>query len=71
MEEIANKCIFCGSEAKIVHFDRNMWYVQCSNHECKKHDKFAFLGNTRNNAIEQWNFSNREGSFRKNENKKD
>ena len=65
MEEVANKCVFCGGEARIIHFDKNMWYVQCSNPSCKKHDKFSYLGSCRNNAVDQWNFSNREASFRK------
>lgn len=64
-EKIPNNCVFCGGKARIIHFDDNMWYVQCANPSCKKHDKYAYLGNTRNNAIEQWNFANREASFRK------
>lgn len=58
-------CIFCGSEARIIHFDRNMWYIQCSNPDCKKHDKYAYLGSTKNASIDAWNFNNRIGSFRK------
>ena len=64
-EKIPNDCIFCGSKARIIHFDRNMWYIQCSNPDCKKHDKYAYLGNTKDNAVEQWNFMNRAGTFRK------
>ena len=59
-EKIANKCVFCGSDATIIHFDRNMWYVQCSNSGCKKHDKYAYLGSTKNLAIDAWNFINRQ-----------
>lgn len=52
-------CVFCGSKAKIIHFDRSMWYIQCSNSACKKHDKYAYLGSTRDCAVDQWNFINR------------
>lgn len=58
-ETIPVKCVFCGGEANIIHFDRNMWYVQCANPECKKHDKYAYLGSTKNSAVDQWNFINR------------
>lgn len=60
-----NRCVFCGNEARVIHFDDNMWYVVCSSQICRKHDRYAYLGNTKNNAVDQWNFSNREGSFRK------
>lgn len=67
-------CVFCGSKACVVHFDRNMYYTSCSNPECKKHDKYAYLGNTENNSVEQWNFINRNlnrtsTKKRKNENR--
>mgnify|MGYP003313492985 CR=1 FL=1 len=59
-EKVPFNCVFCGSKAKIIHFDRSMWYVQCTNPFCRKHDKYAYLGSTKNGAIEQWNFINRE-----------
>lgn len=59
-------CVFCGSKAKIIHFDRSMWYVQCTNSFCKKHDKYAYLGSTKDCAIEQWNFINRKNLTRTN-----
>lgn len=52
-------CVFCGAEAKVIHFDENMWYVQCSNIACNKHDKYAYLGSFRGAAVEQWNYINR------------
>jgi hypothetical protein len=58
-EKVPVNCIFCGSEAVIVHFDRNMWYVHCSSPFCKKHDKYAYLGSTKDSSIEQWNYINR------------
>lgn len=64
-EEVPVGCIFCGGEAKVIHFDRNMWYVVCSNSCCKKHDHYAYLGSTKNNSIEQWNFANRPFQGRK------
>ena len=64
-EAIPVKCVFCGGEARIIHFDRNMYYCVCSNPSCKKHDKFAYLGRTEGNAIEQWNFMNRNYAGRK------
>lgn len=63
-------CVFCGSEARVVHFDRNMYYTSCSNPNCKKHDKYAFLGNTENNSVEQWNFTNRKNIIRTNDKNK-
>lgn len=64
-EKIPLDCIFCGGKARVIHFDRNMYYVVCSNPNCKKHDKFSYLGRTEVNAIEQWNFSNRAYQGRK------
>ena len=58
-EKTPYNCVFCGSKAHIIHFDRNMWYVVCTNPSCNKHDKYAYLGLTKNTAIEQWNFINR------------
>ena len=58
-EKVPFNCVFCGSKAHITHYDDCMWYVHCSNPECKKHDKYAYLGSSKNNAIDQWNFINR------------
>lgn len=56
---MAEKCVFCKAEPKVIHFDTNMYYVHCSNPECKKHDKYAYLGYTAKSALEQWDFMNR------------
>ena len=64
-EKIPVDCIFCGSKARVVHYDSNMWYIQCSNQDCKKHDKYAYLGSTQSASVDAWNFNNRVGSFRK------
>ena len=64
-EKVANDCIFCGGKARIIHFDDNMWYIQCSNISCKKHDKYAYLGCTKGIAIERWNYINRSTIQRK------
>lgn len=62
---MAERCIFCGREAKVIHYDSNMWYYRCSNPECKKHDKYGCLGSTQALAEKQWDIANRKGSFRK------
>lgn len=53
------KCVFCGSLPNVIHYDKDMYYVVCSNPECIKHDRFAYLGRTEATAIESWNFINR------------
>lgn len=58
-EEVAYNCVFCGAEAKTVRFESNMYYTVCSNTECKKHDKYAYLGSTKSFSIEAWNYMNR------------
>lgn len=58
-EQIICKCVYCGAEPKIIHYDSDMWYVECSNQECHKHLKYAYLGLRRELAIEQWNYVNR------------
>jgi len=62
---VANRCIFCGKKAEIIHFDENMWYVRCPNVNCNRHDKYAYLGCTKNIAIERWNYINRSTIQRK------
>lgn len=62
--ERVNNCVFCKSKPVVIHYSYNMWYVQCKG--CDKHDLYAYLGSSEAAAIEQWNFMNREGSFRKN-----
>lgn len=55
-------CIFCGSTPYCFHYGSNMYYIICSNPECKIHNKFGtynFLGATKKLAVEQWEFANR------------
>jgi len=54
-EKIPLDCIFCGGKARVVHYDSNLYYVYCSNTNCKKTDRFGCMGRTANNAIDQWN----------------
>ena len=56
----ACKCVFCGAEPVIHHYGKDMYYVYCSNPNCKKHEKYAYLGRTPKAAIDQWCFMNRE-----------
>lgn len=74
-EKIPLDCIFCGSKARVVHYDSNLYYVYCSNTNCKKTDRFGCMGRTANNAIEQWNVLmrpiNRTPSPRKKKNDED
>lgn len=53
------KCVFCGSDAILDHYGENLYYIYCSNERCCKVDKYACLGSTEKNAVEQWNFINR------------
>lgn len=52
-------CVKCGSRPVAVHYDYDMWYVVCSNNQCKKHDKYTFLGCGKDIAVKSWNDSNR------------
>lgn len=49
-------CVYCGRKPRIIHYDTNMWYVEC---ECGKHPKYEFLGSDRKIAIERWEYANR------------
>ena len=49
-------CKKCKKIPKIVKLD-DLYYVQC-NGACKKWSKYEFLGNTYNNAANEWNFRN-------------
>lgn len=56
------KCIHCGKKPHIIHYDENMWYVEC---DCGKHPKYEYLGSTKQVAIDRWEYANRIGNFRK------
>ena len=58
-DETAVKCCFCGSKPKIIHYEDNLWYVECPNKECDKHPRYAYMGFRKPAAIEQWNWANR------------
>lgn len=49
-------CVYCGGQPRIIHYDTNMWYVQC---HCDKHLQYEFLGCDESIAIERWNYANR------------
>lgn len=51
-----NKCIFCGKMPRIIHYDKNMWYVEC---DCGNHPKYEYLGFTQQGAEERWEYANR------------
>jgi hypothetical protein len=55
----ANRCAKCGHEPIAIHYDYDMWYIECGNKECDKYDKYLFLGQTKELAAEQWNKANR------------
>lgn len=56
---MSSKCIFCGAEPKVIHYDTNMWYVECSNRACQKHGKYEYLGMSEKVALERWEYKNR------------
>lgn len=58
-EKQIERCVFCNSVPHVIHYDADMYYVVCSNPECIKHDRFAYLGRTESAAIDSWNFINR------------
>ena len=58
-DDSVEKCVFCGSKAKIIHYEADLWYVECSNKTCDKHPRYAYMGFRRYAAIEQWNWANR------------
>lgn len=59
VDDSAEKCIFCGSKANVIHYESDLWYVECSNKCCEKHQKYAYIGFRKPTAIEQWNYANR------------
>ena len=58
-DEFISNCIYCGKKPHIIHYDTDMWYVECGNKECHKHLKYSYLGFRREIAIDQWNYANR------------
>ena len=54
-----SKCVYCGSEPVVIHYDSDMWYVECSNPNCTKHGKYAIFGFREKIAIDQWEYLNR------------
>lgn len=55
----ATKCVKCGHLPMLIHYDYDMWYIQCSNSTCTKYGQYEMLGKTRESAIEQWERANR------------
>ena len=55
----ATKCVGCGHTPIAIHYDYDMWYIQCGNPDCTKYGKYLFLGQTKDLAVEQWERANR------------
>ena len=60
IDNTAFPCVFCGSSPICIHYEADLWYYECSNGECDKHPKYAFMGFRRPVAKEQWNYANRK-----------
>ena len=60
IDKTLSKCCYCGSTAKIIHYDWDIWYVECSNLNCKKHLPYAYMGLKKNIAIDNWEYANRK-----------
>lgn len=50
------KCIYCNEIPRIKHYDYDMWYVWCG---CTKRNRYEYLGQTEEIAIDRWNYANR------------
>lgn len=60
IDNTAASCIFCGSKARCVHYEADLWYYEYSNKECDKHPHYAYMGFRASSAKEQWNWANRK-----------
>lgn len=56
MDKELQECIFCKNKPRITHYDLDMWYVWCG---CTKRNRYECLGQTKEIAIERWNYNNR------------
>lgn len=59
IDNTLSKCVYCGKPAKVIHYDWDIWYVECSNCECHKHLPYAYMGLKRNMAVDNWEYANR------------
>lgn len=59
IDKDAEKCVFCGEKPICVHYEADLWYYECSNRECDKHPRYAYMGFRKTSAQEQWNYANR------------
>ena len=50
------ECIFCHQMPRVRHYDYDMWYVWCG---CDKRNKYECLGQTKQIAVNRWNYFNR------------
>ena len=55
----ASCCVGCGHKPVAIHYDYDMWYIECGNRNCTKYGKYLFLGQTKQLALEQWQKANR------------
>ena len=60
IDKTAAPCIFCGALPNCVHYESDLWYYECSNKQCEKHPKYAYMGFRASAAKEQWDWSNRK-----------
>lgn len=60
IDKTATKCVFCGSLPNRIHYEADLWYYDCSNKNCDKHPKYAYMGFRESSAREQWEWANRK-----------
>lgn len=61
-------CVGCGSKPILWHYDTDLYYVECPNHDCKKFAKWSCLGSSPIFAINAWEQLNRPIKRKKDEN---
>lgn len=58
LEDI-ERCVGCGAKPVLWHYDKGLWYVECSNPNCKKHVKWSCMGASAKCAVDVWREVNR------------
>lgn len=64
-KNIAVPCVYCGNMPIILRYEADLYYAQCSNLQCKKHNDYDFVGMRPSVAIDRWNLGNRKINYKK------
>ena len=59
IDKTATPCVYCGRLPNIIHYEADLWYYECSNKDCDKHHRYAYMGFRQSSAREQWEKMNR------------